>query len=31
MFELRALCVASPHDDLQRFGLRAVPTRFTPR
>jgi hypothetical protein len=31
MFRLREVCLASPDDDLQRFGLRAVPTRFTPR
>lgn len=31
MFKLREMCLASPDDDLQRFGLRAVPTRFVPR
>ena len=30
MFRLRETCNASKNDELQRFGLRAVPTRFTP-
>ncbi|MFM9970288.1 MAG: hypothetical protein ACKVQK_18005 [Burkholderiales bacterium] len=30
MFKLRDTCNASRNEALQRFGLRAVPTRFTP-
>ena len=30
MFRLRETCNASKNEALQRFGLRAVPTRFTP-
>ena len=30
MFRLRESCNASKNEALQRFGLRAVPTRFTP-
>lgn len=30
MFRLRETCNASRNEALQRFGLRAVPTRFTP-
>lgn len=30
MFRLRETCNASSNEALQRFGLRAVPTRFTP-
>lgn len=30
MFRLRETCNASANEALQRFGLRAVPTRFTP-
>jgi len=31
MFRLRETCNASKNEALQRFGLRAVPTRFTPK